>query len=347
MKYGFGIVGLGLVADFHAMAIKAMKNGKLVACYSRSKEKAKSFGKKYDCKSYSSIKDFVLHTGLDIVTICTPSGFHLEPSLIAIEAGKNLIVEKPLEITLDRCDRIIEACERKKVKLAVIFQSRFYDIVRIVKDTIRTNRFGKLVLGDAYIKWYRNQEYYNKNSWRGTLKFNGGALMNQSIHALDLLQWFMGPVECVQAFTGIIGHKGIEVEDNAVAILKFTNGAFGVIEASTSVFPGFSKRIEISGTKGSVIIEEQNLKVWEFSEKKDEDREIRKKFLKKTEIDSGASNPSTIDFRWHQKQFEDMVEVLKTRRKPFVDGYEARKSIEIILAIYKSAQEGKKIKLPL
>jgi len=348
MTYGFGIVGLGLIAEFHAKAIRAMKKGKLIACYSRSQTRADDFGKKYNCSGYSSMNAFCSHPGLDIVTICTPSGAHLEPSLKIAEAGKHLIVEKPLEISLERCDKIIEVCEKNKVKLAGIFPSRFYDITKVIKSAIDEGRFGKLVLGDAYVKWYRSQEYYNKGGWHGTWELDGGgALMNQSIHAIDLLQYFMGPVEEVQSFTETIGHKRIKVEDNAVAIIRFKNGALGIIEGSTSVYPGFLKRIEISGSKGSAIMEEENLKTWSFVDEKSEDKIIRNRFAKKTETGGGAADPAAIGFHGHQRQFEDMVKAIETDRKPLVDGYEARKAVEIILAIYKSAREEKKVKLPL
>ena len=343
MTYGFGILGLGLIAEFHAKAIRAMKKGKLIACYSRSQTKADAFGKKYNCSGYSSMNAFCSHPDLDIVTICTPSGAHLEPSIKVAEAGKHLIVEKPLEISLERCDKIIEVCEKNKVKLAGVFPSRFHDITKVIKSAIDEGRFGKLVLGDTYVKWYRSQDYYNKGGWHGTWTLDGGgALMNQSIHAIDLLQYFMGPVKAIQSFTETIGHKRMEVEDNAVAILQFKNGALGVIEGSTTVYPGFLKRIEISGTKGSAIMEEENLKSWNFVNEKSEDKIIRKRFAIKTEIGGGAADPAVIGFHGHQRQFEDMVKALETDSKPLVDGYEARKAVEIILAIYKSAKEGKK-----
>jgi len=348
MTYGFGIVGLGLIAEFHARAIKAMEKGKLVACYSRSQAKADAFGKKYNCTGYSTMKEFCSHPGLNFVTICTPSGAHLEPSLEIAKAGKHLIVEKPLEISLERCDKIIEVCEKNKVKLAGIFPSRFHDITKVIKSAIDEGRFGELVLGDAYVKWYRSQEYYNKGGWHGTWELDGGgALMNQSIHAIDLLQYFMGPVEEIQSFTETIGHKRIKVEDNAVAIIRFKNEALGVIEGSTAVYPGFLKRIEISGTKGSAIMEEENLKNWSFVDEKPEDKIIRNRFVEKTETGGGAMDPAAIGFHGHQRQFEDMVKAIETDSKPLVDGYEARKAVEIILAIYKSAREGKKVKLPL
>lgn len=348
MSYAFGIIGLGLIADFHARAIKEMRGGKLVACCSRNQEKADRFAEKYQCKGYSSLEQFLGHPGLDIVNICTPSGTHLEPALAVAAAGKHLIIEKPLEITLPRCDEIIRACEENGVKLTSVFESRFFKLTSVIKKAVDQGRFGQMVLCDAYIKWYRSQEYYDKGGWRGSWKLDGGgALMNQSIHAVDLLQYFAGEVEEIQALTATIGHQGIEVEDNAVALLRFKSGALGVIEGSTSVYPGFLKRIELSGTEGSVIMEEEDLKAWCFKKELLKDRKIRKQFFSRTKSGGGASDPGAIDFCGHQYQFENMVEAIKNNNEPLIDGCEARKAVEIILGIYKSAREGKRVKLPL
>ena len=348
MSYGFGIVGLGLIADFHAKAIQAISGGRssLVACCSRSAEKAQGFSKKYGCTGYTDIDKFLAHPGLDIVSLCTPSGAHLEHSLAAARAGKHVIVEKPLEITPERCDKIIEACEKAKVSLAGIFQSRFSKVAGIVKKAVDQGRFGTLILGDAYVKWFRSQKYYDDGGWHGTQSLDGGgALINQSIHAIDLLQWFMGPVESVQAFTSTIGHKRIEVEDNAVAALRFRNGAFGVIEGSTSVYPGFLKRIEISGTKGSVILEEETLKAWDFAEGLPEGEEIREKFGAGAETGGGAADPAAISFEGHRRQFEEFITSLEQGRSPLVDGREAKKAVQIIQAIYASAKKGTLVRL--
>ena len=348
MSFGFGIIGLGLIADFHAKAIQAMTNGSVAACYSRSQQKADAFGQKYACQGYADLDQFLAHPGLDIVTICTPSGAHLDPAIQAARAGKHLLIEKPLEVTLERCDQIIDACENQQVKLAGIFQSRFSDVARLMKHALEKGRFGQSVLGDAYVKWYRSQQYYDEGGWHGTQQLDGGgALMNQSIHAIDLLQWFMGPVDAVNAFAGTRGHERIEVEDVAVATLRFKSGAFGVIEGTTAIYPGFLKKIDICGTRGSAILEEESLKAWVFDEKEEEDATILEKFGTKTETGGGAADPSAISFQGHQRQFEDFVEAIETGREPLVNGIEARKAVEIILAIYQSAREGRQISLPL
>ncbi|MBN2552900.1 MAG: Gfo/Idh/MocA family oxidoreductase [Spirochaetales bacterium] len=348
MSYGFGIVGLGLIADFHAKAIQAISGGKgrLVACCSRSAEKARRFGETYGCDGFSDLEEFLAHPQLDIVSICSPSGAHLETATAAAGKGKHVIVEKPLEITAERCDKIIEACDKAKVTLAGVFQSRFSEVAGLVKRTVEQGRFGKLVLGDAYVKWYRSQKYYDDGGWHGTQALDGGgALINQSIHAIDLLQWFMGPVDSLQAFTGTIGHERIEVEDNAVVALRFKNGAFGVIEGSTAVYPGFLKRIEISGTQGSVVLEEETLKTWEFAEAGPEDDEIRKKFGAGAGTQGGAADPAAISFEGHRRQFEELIAALEEGRAPLVDGREAKKAVEIIQAIYASSKKGKTVRL--
>lgn len=344
MSYKFGIVGLGLIADFHGRAIEAMDGAVVHSCMSRSKEKAEAFSDKFGCKAYTNLPDMLNGTDLDIVTVCTPSGAHMEPSLEIIEAGKHLIVEKPLEITLHRCDRILSAAQRKGVRVSTIFPSRFHEASVVVKDAVDRNRFGKLILGDAYIKWFRTQEYYNQGAWHGTKSLDGGgALMNQSIHAIDLLQWFMGPVESVQAYTDTRGHERIEVEDVAAAVLKFKNGALGVIEGSTAVYPGYLKKIEISGTDGSIVLEESDLKAWNFKEETAEDESIRERFSSKTNSGGGASDPAAISFKPHQWQFENFIRSLDSGQPGDVEGDEGRKAVEIILAIYESAEKGREV----
>lgn len=344
MDYGIGIIGTGLIAEYQAQAMADVKGAKLVSVLSRSEERAQEFARKFACKGYSSPKKFFNDPELFIVSVCTPSGAHLEPALQAIEAGKHLVIEKPLEITLKRCDAIIEAAEKKGVRVAGIFQSRYYESSQVLKKAIESGRFGRLVLGDAYVKWYRSQEYYDKGGWKGTKKYDGGGtLMNQSIHAIDLLQWFMGPVDSVQAFKGVLAHEHIEVEDTAVAALEFANGAYGVIEGSTAVFPGFLKRIEISGTEGTAILEEEDLKFWKFTRESAEDGKIRRMYGQKTRSGGGAADPGAISMEGHKKQFEQFVKDLKEGRPPTIDAKEARKSVAIILAVYRSAETGKKV----
>ena len=339
MQNRIGIIGTGAIAGVHAGVVSQMQNAVLQGVYSRSGSRGAEFARKHSCTAYADLADMLKN--VDIVSVCTPSGAHLEAALPAIEAGCHLIVEKPLEISVERCDRILEAAEQRGVLVAGVFQSRFYDAARQVKTAVDQRRFGRLSMGDAYVKWYRSQEYYSGSEWKGTEQYDGGgALMNQSIHAVDLLQWFMGEVKNVQAKTAALGHEGLEVEDTAVAILEFANGALGVIEGSTAVYPGFLKRIEISGSAGSAVLEEETLKEWSFAEESVEDEEIRKRYGSSAGSGGGAADPGAISHTGHQRQFEDLIAAVRDTRPPFVDGREARKSVAIIQAIYESSRTG-------
>jgi predicted dehydrogenase len=347
-EYGFAITSLGMIADFHARAIQAMAGGRLVACYSRRKEAVDAFAAKYNCKPYYDYKKLLRDKEVDIVTVCAPSGAHVEHALPAMKKGKHVIIEKPLEITLARCDKIIAAGEKAGVKVGAIFPSRFVEASQVAKRAIVEGRLGKITLADAYVKWWRPQSYYDSGAWRGTWELDGGgALMNQSIHAIDLLQWLAGPVRAIAAVTGILAHERIEVEDTAVAALEFANGGLGTIEGTTSAWPGFLKRIEISGDKGTIMLEEDNIVAWRFAEERPEDDEIRRKFSGKDTVGGGAADPKAIKFEKHQYNFEAFVKALDEGREPELNGREGRKAVEIILAVYAAAKKGKKVSLPL
>jgi len=344
--FGFGIIGTGTIAQVHAKAIGEIKGAKLVAAFDLVEEKAKAFSKEYSIKSYSSLEEFLSDDEIDIVTITTPSGAHLEPALSAIEHHKNVIIEKPMEITTERIDMLIKKANENGVILSGVFQSRFHEAPLLIKKAIEDGRFGKISLIDAQIKWYRSQEYYDQVAWRGTWKLDGGgALMNQGIHAIDLLCWFGGKVKNVSARTATLGHKNIEVEDTASAVLEFENGTLGVIEGTTCCYPGFLKRIEIAGTEGSAILEEESLKCWKFKNETEEDEKIRDKFMNFTATGGGASDPKAIGWHGHRKVFENVIDALKNGTTPSITGEEARKSVALIEAIYKSSREHRPIEL--
>jgi predicted dehydrogenase len=340
--FNFGIIGCGMIAGFHAKAINAA-GGKLVACFDLFPQSAQRLADANSgCKPYVDLKEFLSDKSIDIVTIGAPSGAHLDPAVAAAEAGKHVIVEKPLEITLERCDKIITACDKNKVKLATVFHSRFHDSSQKIKSAIESGRFGRLTLCDAIVKWYRTQQYYDSGKWRGTWELDGGgALMNQAIHTIDLLLWLTGRALEVTAHTALLGHENIEVEDTATATIKFENGAIGTIVGTTAAFPGYLKRIEISGTKGTAILEEEDIIKWDFDESKPEDEKIKEEMLNRKSSGGGASDPSAIDFSGHAKLFANMIKAIETDSKPLVDGIEGRKSVELILSIYKAAKTQK------
>jgi len=348
-KFGFAIIGTGAVASIHAQAILAIENAYLLGVLSKTKQKALTFAEKYNCSVFNSIEELLEIKELDIVCICTPSGAHLDPAIQCIRAGKHCLIEKPLEVNLEKCDAIIrEADKSKGVKVAVVFHNRFYKVSKDLKSAVDADRFGKFVLGSAYVKWSRDEKYYESAEWRGTWELDGGgALMNQAIHSVDMLQWYMGPIESVQAITGNIRHKNIEVEDTVVAMVQFKNGALGTIECSTAVFPGSYKRLEIMGTKGSVVMEENNILQWQFDSELTNDSSIRENHSANQLSKGGVSNPMDISYFGHKEQMEDLIQAILLDRKPLIDAHEGRKSVEIVRAIYKSAKSGEKVTLPL
>ena len=346
MSIGIGIVGCGMIANFHAKAIADAQGAHLVGCADRMPEFATKFADKQGCRAFDTVQAMLADPEVDAVSICSPSGAHLEPALAAAAAGKHIVVEKPLEITTERCDQIIQACDKAGVRLAVTFQSRFHESSKLMKQAVEQGRFGKVTMGDSYVKWYRSQEYYDSGAWRGTWALDGGgALMNQAIHSVDLLVWLMGPVAEISAMTATMTHERIEVEDIAVANLRFVSGALGVIEATTTAYPGALKRIEISGSHGTAILEEEDIKMWQFAEETPEDDEIRKRMTGKTESGGGAADPSAIDHHGHTMVFGEFVAAINENRPPAVDGHEGRRSVEVIRAIYESAKTGQRVKL--
>jgi len=347
-QVGFGIVGCGMIANFHAQAIKHLRGARIAACFDTFTASAERFAAANGCTAYQEIDRMLDDPAVDIVTICTPSGSHRDPAVAAASAGKHVVVEKPLEITLARCDAIIDACRKNKVQLCTILPSRFSPANVALKQAINQKRFGKLTLGDTYVKWWRTQAYYDSGGWRGTWALDGGgAYMNQAIHNVDLLYWFMGDVADVTGVTATLAHQRIEVEDVGVAAIRFKNGALGTIEATTSAFPGLLKKTEIHGTQGSVIVEQDDILLWEFEKKSAKDAALRKKFAAKVGGTGGASDPSAISFRGHYEQLKDFLKAIETGKKPLVDGEEGRKSVEIILAIYQSSWTGRRVELPL
>ena len=349
MAFGFGIVGCGMISQFHAKAIAELRGAVLVACCDTRAESADRFAAANGCKSYHNLDDLLADPAVDIVTIATPSGLHMAPAVAAAKALKHVIVEKPLEVTLKKCDRIIRACAKYGVQLATVFPSRFHDSSVKLKRAIDADRFGRLTIGDAYVKWFRTQEYYDSGAWRGTWALDGGgALMNQAIHSVDLLTWLMGPVKEVCRQTALLTHERIEVEDAAVATVRFANGALGVIEATTAAYPGYLKRIEIHGSEGSAVLEEEDLKAWEFAKPAKEDKAILAEMKNSKSSGGGAADPAAIGHHGHTREFADVLEAIRKNRPPAIDGHEGRRSVEIIQAIYKSAEAGGKVvKLPL
>ncbi|MFH1616750.1 MAG: Gfo/Idh/MocA family oxidoreductase [Planctomycetota bacterium] len=334
-KWNIAIVGAGVIADFHASAIKNLKNADLIGFADSLPEKAKMLAEKFSCKAYQSPEHLFEDDSVDVVTIATPSGAHLEPTIAAAKAGKHIICEKPLEITLSRIDAMIEAHEKAGTFLGCIFQNRFSDAIAPLRQAVTSGRFGTITCAAVYVPWWRSDDYY-KDSWHGTWKLDGGgALMNQSIHMVDMLCDLMGEVTEVKAFADHLGHD-IEAEDTAVAIVRFANRALGIIYGTTASSPGQFKRFEITGTKGTVFYLEDGFTVWSFAEETVEDEKIRTSFAPKSKL-GGKADHTKIEFENHRRNFAAFLESLERGEKPLLDGHEGRKAVKLVLDIYKAA----------
>ena len=334
----FGIIGAGMIADFHRRAIEEVEGAELVAVYNKTEKSAQEFSEEHHIPWFDNIEKMVREAGCEVVTIATPSGWHLEPSLEAMAAGAHVLSEKPMEITTDRVDQMIAAAQAAGVLLGGILQFRTGVAARKAKEIIESGRLGNLLVADAYIKYYRDQPYYDSGAWRGTWELDGGgATMNQGIHWVDLIRWLMGDPEWVYGLASTLGHQ-IDVEDVSHAIVKWKNGAQGVIEATTCAMPGIDTRIEIHGENGSILLEDTRL----ASVVIDGEEEYHEE---KTESGGGYDKPTSISTEGHVRHIQDIMEAVTENPPPLVPGEEARKSVELITAIYQSSREGKRIEL--
>ena len=341
--WNIGVVGSGLIADFHARAIADLPNARLTACCDKVPERAAKLAETYGARAFPGYEEMVRSDEVDVVTIATPSGLHMEPTIAAAEAGKHVLCEKPLEITLERIDAMIAAHDRAGTRLGGIFPYRFNNVMIPLRDAIGSGRFGTITYAGVYVPWWRTEEYY-ENSWHGTWALDGGgALMNQSIHMIDMLCDLMPPIESVQAFRATLGHT-MEAEDVATAVLRYTTGALGIIYGTTASYPGQFRRFEITGTQGTAINVENSITLWEFADKRPEDKEVRQHFMK-IEGGGGVADPAAITHENHARNFKAFLEALDMDEEFWISGAEARKAVEVILAIYRSAKEGCPVRL--
>lgn len=341
---GFAVVGTGMIAGYHARAIQQTPGARLVAVVSRSPERGQQFAAEHDVPVVcSSVAEVVQRGDVQVVNVTTPSGAHLDPALEAIRAGRHVIVEKPLETTPARADQIIRLAEQQGVTLATIFQGRFGAGAQRVKAALEAGRLGRLALASAFVKWYRSAQYY-ETPWKGTWGLDGGgALMNQAIHAVDLLVWFAGlPSEVSGRITRRV-HTGIQADDTTVAALVFPSGALGTIEATTAAWPGWSRRIELCGEHGSICLEDDRITRWEFLRPQPEDEQVLASPA--DGLGSGAGSAAGISLAGHLRQIGDFVEAVQSGRAPAIDGHEGKRAVELVHAIYESARAGNSVLL--
>ncbi len=339
-KHGFGIVGTGVIGATHAQAIAALPNAHLAAVTDIRPDAARAFAKAQDCAAEPDLSALLARADVEVVSVCVPSGLHAEVGIQAAAAGKHLAVEKPIEVTLAAADNLIKAAEAAGVALTVISQHRFDAGLVELRRLLDDGALGELVLGEARTKWHRTQEYYDSAAWRGTRAFDGGALLNQGVHYVDLLRWCMGPVAEVTAMSATSTHR-MEAEDTALALLRFTSGALGTIVASTAVYPGFAQQLEITGTNGTVIIEDGDIARVDLRTagygRGGERRE--------SAPPSAAADPALSGVASHAAQIADLLTAIEQGRQPLVSAASARDALEIVLAAYDSARDGRPVVL--
>ncbi len=339
-KIGWGILGCGTIGPFHAQALRPVDQAELVEVCDIVEEKAKKMADEHDCSYCTSYDELLANDDIQAISICTPSGMHCDHSIAAARAGKHILCEKPLDVTLEKIDAMVEAAEANDVKLAGVFQRRTHPTPKKVREAVRNGKLGKLVLGDCYQKYFRSHEYYGSGEWRATWELDGGgALMNQGVHGIDLLLWIMGGVARVSAYCRRLA-RNIEVEDTSVANLEFTNGALGTLVTTTSVSPGEDVRIEIHGDKGSIRLHGSDIVQWAIEGEEEITGEA---------TDEGASSdPMALATAGHTEHLRDLCEAIINDREPAIPGSEARKAVELIKAIYLSSRlGGSTVELPL
>lgn len=329
----FGIIGAGVIGNIHARVIFEIGNAELIGVSDTNEESGKKLASLYNSIYYSDYKEMLKDDNIDIVCICLPSGLHYQAVMDAAEAKKNVIVEKPIEISVDKAKEMVEKCREKDVKLSVISQHRFDKSIVALKQFVDEGKLGRIYFGNSRTIWYRSQEYYKNAGWRGTWKFDGGgALINQSIHYIDLIKHIMGPVKAVCGVCETLRHTEIETEDLGIALLKFKNGALGTIEGTTLAYPGFDTELNVFGENGSVFIRNDRLYNYKLVTGTDD------KFEQLMKQEDHFTKFNNYDITAHIAQFVDVIDAVENNRDPFITGEEGIDTLKIIKAIYMSSE---------
>ncbi len=342
---GWGLIGCGVIAPSHAKAIEQVEGAKLVACCDVIRERAEARAKEFgdsDTAAYTDLEKMLADSNVDAVSICTPSGMHADNGIMAAQAGKHILCEKPMDVTLQKIDALIAACEENNVKLAGVFQRRTYQASKQVREAVRGGKLGKLVLGDCYQKYFRSHEYYASGEWRATWELDGGgALMNQGVHGIDLLLHIMGDICRLNARCRTLA-RNIAVEDTAIASVEFVNGALGAIEGTTSVTPGMGCKTEICGNDGTIVMDGDTIAVWDVPGEEDVETE------EASDVGAARDPAAGLGATGHIAHMADLVDSIWNDREPEIPGREARRAVEVIKAIYLSSRRGgDTVELPL
>jgi UDP-N-acetyl-2-amino-2-deoxyglucuronate dehydrogenase len=339
MTAHIGLIGGGNITETHARAACALPEAQISAIFGTNAQKTGRLSRDFGGTPYSDFAQFLNHRPMDLVAIGSPSGLHAEQGIAAVRRGLHVLTEKPIDISTQRADALIAEADRAGVKLGVFFQDRCKPDIQRLKKAVEAGVLGRPILADARVKWFRSLDYYSGSRWRGTFALDGGgALINQAVHTVDLLLWLFGDVVSVQASSKAALHA-IEVEDTLIAILEFASGALGVLQATTSVYPGYPRRLELTGSEGTAILEQDRLIAADLQTPSAD-------LLQGKEADQNPSafSPIVSDFRGHQFIFEDFLHAIRTNTKPCCDGREGRRSLALVETIYEACRTGERVR---
>jgi len=342
---GFGILGAGLVAPFHAKAIAHCRNGNLIAFCDTQAERVGKLAAEYQVKAYASLDEMLRDPAIDAVNVCLPNHLHCDAVLKCAAAGKHVITEKPPAMSLGETDRMIAACQKAGVKFGCTVQSRVRQAIQAMRQAIGSGRFGKLLEADAYMKWFRPTTYYQSDPWRSSRQSGAGVTVQQAFHYIDLLQYLMGPAKRVEARMTNLAHPTVKLEDTLLALIDFANGAKGVVQASTALWPGTPIRIEINGENGTAIMSGEQVVTWKFRDDRPEDAEIRQ--YGNAAQATGAGGAADFGFADHQVVIQDMIDAVNENHEVVIPVTSVRPTLELVLAMYQSAARNAPIELPV
>jgi UDP-N-acetyl-2-amino-2-deoxyglucuronate dehydrogenase len=342
---GFGLLGAGLIAPFHARALQASGKARLAAVCDTDAARLARFCGEFDCAGHATLDEMLENPSVDAVGILTPNHLHLDALLRSIAKGKHVVVEKPPAITLCELEEMDRAARAAGVKVGVMLQCRARKAVQAIRRAIGQGRFGKLRHADAYMKWFRPADYYHMDAWRSLRTAGAGVTVQQAFHYIDLLTHLAGPVRAVQARMSNLAHPGVDLEDSVLAFLDFECGAQGVLQASTALWPGTDVRIEINGEHGTAILVGERLQTWRFREEYAEDDEVRSYGVETAA--TGATGAADLGFRDHQVVIEDLVDAVRSGAEPMIPLLSVGPTLECVLAMYRSSREGAAVELPI
>jgi UDP-N-acetyl-2-amino-2-deoxyglucuronate dehydrogenase len=344
-KLGFGVVGAGLVAPFHLAAIRDSEGGETIGVFDVARERAQKIAERFGVRIYATLEEMLADRNVDVICVATPNHLHRDTVLLAAQAGKHVLTEKPPAMSLKETDEMIDACRRADVRFGCFVQCRIRKAIRAVKSAVDAGRFGHVLHADASMKWFRPQEYYTSAGWRGQQRCGSGVTVAQGFHYIDLLQYIAGEARTVDARMTNLGHPGISLEDDVLAHLRFRSGTEGVVQLSTALWPGTDVRIEINGTSGTAVVVGEKIQTWKFQDERPEDEEIRT--LGDSSQATGAGGAADFGHRDHTVVVQDMIDSVRSGREVVIPVSTVRPSLEIVLAMYQSAKKREPVVLPI